>query len=187
MSKSFADVIASEKNGRRKVTHTLILSPDLNEEHARLNEELLDALGAEKRDRDGDTPSSRRLATKPRSTEIAEKMANLIEDNPDSCYDVVLEQARRSDWLKLRTEHPPREKVPMDGGLFNYETFPPAAVALCLLDPEPTPEVMQYLEDNLSNGEWEQLAMKVWTLNEGARDVPKSALASSIIASREND
>lgn len=183
MSTDFDAAMRSAKNGRRKMAHTLCLSPDLDDEYRRLNEELLEAVGIERRAKESDRPTTgRRMAEKTRSTEIAEQMAALIEDNPESFIEVTLEQAKRSDWLKVRAAHPPRDNVPMDGGLFNYESFPPAAARLCLVDPEPTDERMTFLDEVLSNGEWEQLAMKVWTLNEGARDVPFSALASSILA-----
>ncbi len=180
MSKTFDEVMASQKRGRRRDTYEMFLSPDANSEYRALEEELVTVIN--RRDRaNPEAANYRRAGDDDKATEIAEKMAAIRETNDELVYVLQLEQARRADWLKLRAEHPPRDGVAFDGGLFNYETFPPAALRLCLLEPEPTDEVMEFLEELLSNGEWEAISMKIWTLNEGARSVPKSVLASSIL------
>jgi hypothetical protein len=177
---SFADVMASKNNGRRRATARVCFSPDIETRYRELEAELEDAYSAEQA-RDPDKPSGRRLAEEPRSVQIAKQMADLIADNAESFYELVFEQARRHDWLQIRTAHPPRDGNVNDGGLFNHETFPPEAIRLCLVDPEPTDETMEFLEENLSNGEWERLSVTVWMLNEGSREAPKSRLASSIL------
>lgn len=181
MSKpTFADVMASQKNGRRRVTSRVCFSPDIDQQYREMEAELEEAYSAEQ-GRDPEKPSGRRLAEEPKSHQIAKAMADLIAENADAFYELVFEQARRHDWLRLRTTHAPRDDNPNDGGLFNSDTFGPAAIELCMVDPEPTDETMKFLEENLSNGEWERLALTVWSLNEGAREAPKSQLASSIL------
>lgn len=186
MSKpSFADVMASQKNGRKRTKIQVCFSPDLESEYRALEVDLEDAYETEQRQRDPETgvTRGRRLGeANLKSREIAQKMSDLVDDNPATFYDLEFEQARRHDWLGLRTQHPPRDGVPADAGAFNSETFGPAAIRLCLVDPEPTDATMAYLDEVLSTGEWERLTMAVWALNEGARQAPKSRLASSILS-----
>jgi hypothetical protein len=187
MSKpTFADVMASEKNGRRRVTSRVCFSPDLDAEYRQLEAELEEAYAAEQDRKSSDKPdTTRRLAAEPRSVQIAKQMAQLVDDNADSFYELVFEQARRHDWLQLRTAHPPRDGNSNDGGMFNSETFGPASIRLCMVDPEPTDDTMKFFEENLSNGEWGRLTLTVWALNEGTRDAPKSQLASSILNGKD--
>jgi hypothetical protein len=170
--------MASKKNGRRTSTTRVCFAPDINQRYAELEAELEEAYEEEQKSkgRDPDAANTRkRLAggTALRSKEIAEQMADLVVKNADSFYELKFEQATRADWLQLRNQHPPRDGNEGDAGLFNGETFPPAAVRLCLIDPEPTDDVLGFFEENLSNGEWERLALQVWLLNEGVREAPK--------------
>lgn len=189
MSKpSFADVMASPSNGRRTATTRVCFSPDINQQYAELAVRLEDALESEQRtprhpdDKKVDT-TRRLVATEPESTKIAQQMADLVENNPTAFYEVKLEQATRPEWLALRAQHAPRDGVVADRGAFNADTFPPAAVRLSLVDPEPTDEVMAFLTANLSSGEWERLTGAVWDLNEGAREVPDPKALMSLIRS----
>lgn len=183
--KSFADVMASKDNGRRRVSTQVCFSPDLEARYRALEVDLEEALDSEARTRDPESGAAkgRRLGDSSRkSVEIAQEMSDLVDENATAFYDLTFEQQRRHDWLRLRTEHPPRDGRPEDAGAFNAETFGPAAVRLCLIDPEPSDDVFAYLDENLSTGEWERLTMVVWELNEGQRTVPKSRLASSILS-----
>ena len=182
MSKpTFADVMASQKNGRRRVTARVCFSPDIDAQYRQMEAELEEAYSAEQ-SRDPDKPdTTRRLAGEPKLVKIAKAMAELIADNAASFYELVFEQSRRHDWLQLRTAHPPRDGNANDGGMFNSDTFGPASIEACMVDPEPSAETMKFLEENLSNGEWERLTLTVWALNEGTREAPKSQLASSIL------
>lgn len=186
MSKTtFADVMASAQNGRRTATTRVCFSPDINQRYAELAVRLEDAIDAERRDarrKDEQVDTKKRLvAGESESTRIAEQMAALVESNPTAFYEVKLEQATRPDWLALRAQHAPRDGVVADRGAFNADTFPPAAVRLSLVDPEPSDDVMAYLTENLSSGEWERLTGAVWDLNEGARDVPDPKDLMSLI------
>ena len=185
MSKpTFADVMASQKNGRRRVTSRVCFSPDIDKQYREMEAELEAAYEVEQ-SRDPEKPSGRRLAEEPKSHQIAKQMADLIAENAESFYELVFEQARRHDWLHVRTAHPPRDGNANDAGMFNSETFGPAAIELCLVDPEPSDDTMKFFEENLSNGEWERLTLTVWALNEGTRDAPKSLLASSILNGKD--
>ncbi len=192
MSKSFADVMASGKNGRRRVTERVFFAAEIAEEYQALSLEYVAAKQKEEAaaaTRDPEKPdTTKRLAggDSP-STAILKQMQALVDENSDAYYDVTFEQMRRHDWLQLRTQHGPRDDVE-DERLFNTDTFPPAAVTASMLDPEPTDEVLAFFAENLSNGEWERLANIVWNLNEGVRSVPKAEtdLLSLLLAGDAN-
>ena len=184
MSKSFADVMKSEKNGRRRVTELMCFSPTLSEEYRELGVEYMNASKRQQTvaSDDPDAPrSTRRLAERSDTDKIVDKMTALVEGNPESFYDVTLEAMRPADWNKLRANHPPRDKVAADGGLYNVETFPEAALRESMVDPEPTDDALAYFADNLSNGERERLARAIWNLNEGVRSLPKTETLSRLL------
>jgi len=178
MSKpSFADVMASNKNGRRKIVERVCFSADLAEEYHALSIEYAEAKRAEDSRAaaaDPDKPSGRRLNADPESVKVLKKLEALIGDNSDAFYDVEFEQARDADWRVFRAQHAPRDDDDNDRGYFNADTFPRAAVAEYMLDPEPTDEVLAYFDENLSHGEWDRLGHLIWKLNEGVRSVPKA-------------
>ncbi|MDF1705012.1 MAG: hypothetical protein P1U38_09585 [Aeromicrobium sp.] len=187
MSKSFADVKKSQKNGRRTITHELCFSATINDEWDRLKEELALAVAADQPKGKSGDPRPQRVGAKSHKVEVAEKMAALREANDDSFYAVTLTQIRSNEWQALRAEHPPRDGNMMDRSVFfNIDTFPRAAVAACMVDPEPTNDELAYFDEMLSSGEWLDLATKALAVNEGSRTVPFSQLASSILAGSAN-
>lgn len=192
---SFADVMAATSTGRPTQTIRTCLSPTLNPEFAELQARLEDAVADEEAakfrqsDREGNGP--KRLTDKTKealaSIEIAQKIADLITENPTAFYELKFQAMPRAKWVALRSVHPPVDG-PIDTNLnIHFDTFGPAAVTGCLIDPDPTSDVVAFLEEKLSTGEWERLAMLVWNLNEGARDVPKSQLATSILNGTAKD
>ena len=181
---SFADVMKAADNGRRKGSTTLCFNSDLDREYRELEVELEDAIADEARAASDESRSTgRRVAQKPRSHEVAAAMKAVREDNPHAFHDVVLQALPRAEWLALRAKHPPRDShKDVDGGVFNSETFPPAAVGACLVDPEPSDDVLAWLSENLTSGDWDRLGVLAWALNEGSREATKLDRALSILS-----
>lgn len=178
----FADVMKSDKTGRRKHTITLCFSSEVDAQYRDLEVELGDALSAEAAvSASEDKKSNRRLGEGAKSVQIAQAMKDIRTDNADAFYDVVVQALPRVEWLALRGQHSPRDDKESDGGAFNSETFPPAAVEASLVDPEPTEDVISWLHDNLTSGDWDRLAAAIWFLNEGSREAPKLDRALSIL------
>ncbi|EFQ84711.1 hypothetical protein HMPREF0063_10052 [Aeromicrobium marinum DSM 15272] len=186
MSKSFADVMASEKNGRRRTTEQVCFSPDLAEEYQALGLEYMEARRSEEAraaNRNPEKPKpTGRIAGDPASVNLLKQMAALVDENPDSFHEFVLQQSKRSDWNLLLSKHAPRDSKPQDAGRYNMDTFPPAALRLALVDPEPDDEMLAFCDEILSSGEWKRLASTIWHLNEGVRAVPKAEHLSLILA-----
>lgn len=187
MPKSFADVMKAETNGRRRGSRLLCFGATLSDEFRELGAQLTLALNAEGAPKDDpQRKPMRRLSEGVGSTEIMAKIDALIADNPDAFYEAQYEQLRRDEWRKLRAAHAPRDDERADRGLpFNSDTFPRAVVAASLIDPEPTEDVLNWLDDVMSAGEWQAFASVLWEHNEGERPAPKagSAAASAILAS----
>lgn len=185
MSKSFDDVMASAKNGRRRTTETVCFSPDLAEQY---QAHVIAASAAKAADdgRDPEAPTNRRSGDDPRWMAELKAAQKLVEDNPDSFYDIVLEQLPKAEWLRLLTAHMPRDGHPEDDGRYNAASFPSAALEASLIDPEPNDERIAYFESVLSAGEWDRLAVVIWNLNKGARSVPKADQLSSILSAFGN-
>jgi hypothetical protein len=186
---SFADVMKSEKNGRRRDSVTLCFNSDLDQQYRELEVKLEDAIADEARVAgDEDRRSGRRVAEKPLSHQLAAQVAALREDNPEAFHEFVLQALPRSEWVALRAKHAPRDShKDEDGGAFNSETFPPAAVRASLVDPEPTEDVIAWLDENLTSGDWNRLGILCWALNEGTREAPKAGLALSILSGNATD
>ena len=87
-------------------------------------------------------------------------------------------------WRALKAEHPPK-KQHRDMGLdFDAETFPPAAIAACSVDPKLTVSEAQEIEDDpsFSSGDFDLLWQGVLNANLGVlSDTPKSELATAIL------
>lgn len=181
-TKSFADVMASKNNGRRTAMVDVCFSPVIAREFSELAVELEEAERVAEAAKRADKPAgNRRLGASPTSQTIATKMAALVDANPDAFFELKMQALPRAEWIALRNQHAPRDGVDADGGLFNSDTFAPAAVEACLVDPEPTPEALAFLDESLTNGEWERLTLIAWGLNEGSREAPKLDRALSIL------
>lgn len=182
----FAAVMAAKTNGRRRSHTQVCFSSELDSEFEQLGFELRDALAIEQaasgpKDPDKVNTKRRLAGDELASKVIAQKMASLMEANPEAFYELEFEALERDGWLALRDQHPPRDGNTDDQGMFNSATFGPAAIEACLVDPEPSAEVMAFFASKLSTGEWERLSMLVWSLNEGGREAPKLDLALSIL------
>jgi hypothetical protein len=186
---SFDDVMKADSNGPRTGSVTLCFNSDLDTEYRDLEVRLRDAIADEARVAgDDERRSNRRVAEKPLSVQIAAQMKAIREDNPQAFYEVVCKALPRAEWMKLRGQHPPRDShKDIDGDAFNSDTFPPAAAAACMVDPDPTEDVLSWLEENLTAGDWNTLAILCYGLNEGTREAPKADLALSILAGNATD
>jgi hypothetical protein len=81
-------------------------------------------------------------------------------------------------WKALTDAHPPREE--QGERQFNADTFPPALIAACCVDPVMTPAQVGELFRMLSHGQRGELFDCAWETNVGRADVPFSVLASAL-------
>lgn len=82
---------------------------------------------------------------------------------------------------KLMDAHPPREGKPRDQRYgFNEDTATDELLRRCLVEPALSDDaVNDLLEDQLTEGQYEQLSATVWALNRRTADVPFSLTGSA--------
>ena len=94
MGSSFENVMKSNKNGRRRSKLMVCFSAELDDQYRELQMALADAMEAEERSkalrRDGESVDStkRMKPSEPESDKIAQAIAQLMEDNKDSFWDL---------------------------------------------------------------------------------------------------
>lgn len=105
----------------------------------------------------------------------------------DHLVDFVVESIGSDRWEELVAEHPPTtEQVEQHGSktLFNPKTFPEAAVAACLAEPEVTGLAdVRKLRSMVPDVVWQQLFEAVLRVNRGANRVPLSLIGSGATTS----
>lgn len=78
---------------------------------------------------------------------------------------------------RLIAKHPPKAEQRVDGASYNMDTFAPALIAACSLEPEMTPSDANEIwnSDDWSRGDLMVLFMKAVDLNNRGIDIPFSA------------
>jgi hypothetical protein len=93
--------------------------------------------------------------------------------------DFVVQAMSRSEWVKLIAAHPPRDGVEIDQRMgLNSESYWPALLKRCVVDPVVTPEQWKSLLDGvLSSSQYEALTDAAWAVNRAEVSVPFSRSA----------
>lgn len=157
----------------RETTVPICLAGDLNARHEELSRQLAAA---------GDAWVPDSLSQPNSRLAIAEQITALEREMTEHLHVFRFRALPRSKFRALRAAHPPRDDVVPPEGLFNYDTFAPALVAACCIDPEFTDvSQVEELYDAVGQGGYDLLFTGAWGANMGVSDVPKSALASMTI------
>ena len=83
-------------------------------------------------------------------------------------------------WADLLAAHPPTSDGRKKGMPYNPESFDPAALVACAVEPAVTSEQAARLRDTLPTVEWARLMLAVLTVNQEATAPPKSLLLSAL-------
>ncbi|OLT24420.1 hypothetical protein BJF79_13845 [Actinomadura sp. CNU-125] len=153
----------------------ICLRGDLAVEFERLETDLAEAREAEERDDS--------LAAGGQAREIAEQIEDLRQTMQDHTHTFRLRALPRKKWRDLLEEHPPREDNAADTQFgVNNATFPTVLIAASCLDPVMTEQQVDQLFEVLTEGQMLELYGAALALNRGSVNVPKSGLASAILA-----
>lgn len=119
--------------------------------------------------------------------ELAEQIHALEQQMKDATYPVRLQALRRGDFTALVAAHPPRktDEGELDerdkGRGFNIDALYEALVPKSIVDPKlDGPAMREFLEEQLTDGQFVELGNMAWFLNRGTVDVPFSRAASAI-------
>lgn len=170
--KNFTEMLAEAKLPERTVE--ICLRADLVAEHEEVDRELEQAQK---------TPGDSLAGNG--SGALIERLDALEAEMRGSSYTFVLRAVKRPEWRALINGHPPRKgddgepnKADVQWG-FNLETFYPAIVRACLVDPELTDEQFtELVDEKLTDSQFSELATAAFRLNAGAIDIPFSLAAS---------
>jgi hypothetical protein len=114
------------------------------------------------------------------AVKIAKQMAELEREMRDSTVVFTLRGLSRTHWKAMAATHPPVEGV--DEGEVNEEGFVTEMIAECCVEPAMTVEQAGRLRDQVTDGQWQELATASWQLNKSMIGVPFSLAASTRLA-----
>ncbi|MFJ3201020.1 hypothetical protein [Streptomyces sp. NPDC086989] len=159
-----------KKARRRQKSVFLCLAGDELAELERLEKELA-GLG------DAWAPGS--LAETDPRKKLAEKVAAAREAVRASETEFRFEALGDRAWSDLIAAHPPKEK----GNAFDPETFAPALIAACAIDPVMSVDQVKELFDVLNHAQRDVLWQGAFDVNTEATGIPFSLTASGILDS----
>lgn len=150
---------------REKVVQ-VAMAGDLLAEHEVLSEELDEVLATARTS----------LADGGRAAELAARITDLEVQIDASRVPVRFRGMGRNLYKELERKHPD----PDNDGVWNTETFPPALIAACAVDPKMTPEQVNELLTLVTEGEYQRLFQGAYMACNDANDVPFNGRASSV-------
>jgi hypothetical protein len=115
-----------------------------------------------------------------RAVKIAQQMAEIEQEMRTSTVIFTLRGLSRTRWKELVEAHPPVEGE--DEGEVNEESFVTAMIAECCVEPMMTIEQAGRLRDEVTDGQWQELATASWQLNKSMIGIPFSLAASTRLA-----
>jgi hypothetical protein len=116
---------------------------------------------------------------------LADRILALEEEMREQTYPFRLRALPRHEFRALMTEHPPRtdgEGAREDGPFgVNRDTFFPALIRRSTIDPELDEQSWaELLDEQLTDFQFQELALGAWVLNAREVDVPFSRAASRV-------
>lgn len=170
---NFDDLLAKTRLPEGSVP--ICLRGDLVARHEQLERDLAAA-------QNSDTAGS--LAAGGQARKIAEEIEALERDMQEHTHDFVFRGLPAKQYRDLVEAHPPRKDNDLDAAFgADMSTFPVALIAACCVDPVMTVEQATQLADVLTEGQLMTMFTCAVGLNRSQVDVPKSVLASEILAS----
>lgn len=166
---TLADFLGGYRAPRKSARVTL--RADLLATHAQLKADYQVALR-------GDLAENRL----PEAPAIAARIGEIEAEIGDSEFTFTFEALPRGRYIALIGEHPPREEDTAAGLPFNSETFTPALLAACAVEPEMSDDEAVAVIDRLSPGQFDKVWNALMAVNLGDDAAPKSVLRSAVEA-----
>lgn len=154
----------------RKSTR-VTMRADLLAEHAQLKDDYQAAMR-------GDMAENRL----PVAPAIRDRLAQLEDEIGESEFTFTFEALPRGEYVALVGEHPPRPEDTKGGLPFNADTFSPALIAACAVEPTMSIEDADRMLGKLSPGQFDKVWTAVVAVNLGDDAAPKSVLRSALEA-----
>lgn len=172
----FKSLLASAKLPERSVQ--VCLRGDLRARFDDLERQLKEAREARR------TRPARMGETSSDAVEIVAEQDELREEMAAAMVDVTVRALPRAKWHEFRTKHAPDDDAD-DGDRalgVKLDPFMAEVMPLCIVDPQMDADDWARLNEVLSAGDFDRLFSAVWDVNRSGVDIPKSRLASLVIA-----
>jgi uncharacterized Ntn-hydrolase superfamily protein len=145
-------------------------------------ERRLAAVRAEER-AGGDRPSSQRMGQKSEAVVLAEKLTALRRKMAEEMLDIRVRALPRAEWQRHVREHPPQKGDEGDEAMgVDFNALMAVVTPLCIVEPEMDDEDWAALDSVLSSADYDRIMGAVWEVNRTGVDLPKSRLASLVMA-----
>jgi len=112
--------------------------------------------------------------------ELLDRLAELEGEIDASVTVFRLQAIANRPWADLLAAHPPTTEERAKGYGVHPETFEPAALAACAIEPALTVEQAERIADTVPRSEWAALTDAVRRLHEDRSTAPKSPLLSAL-------
>lgn len=180
-----SDLLADRDRLRNRLTVPVLMSTDVAEACVQAQEAVDLAAGdleLAQAVEDGRMSTPKTQAAHARLEQAQAQLDAAHEAAEDHLVDFVVESIGSDAWEELVSEHPPTDEQREKYGpktVFNPRTFPEAAMAVCLVEPEVTGlGDIRKLRSQIPDVVWQQLFEAVLRVNRGANRVPLSLTGS---------
>lgn len=154
-----------QQRERPQMVVPICLRGDLTSEIYRLDAELAELGKREFNDA--------RLGQMSDAQKLARRIEDLRAEAKEFSVNVKVRALERGQWSDLVAKHPPKDRG-LDFDVSIYDD----AVPLCIVEPEMDPDTMGKFLDGLTQGQWDDLAGAVHSMNVGDGSIPFSRVAS---------
>lgn len=126
------------------------------------------------------------LAGNPATVAAAEAVKAIEDEQDAATVEFTVQAVSRKTWADLLAKHGPSPEDRRAGHDHNPQTFPVAAIAACVKDPELSLDQALKLSEVLHTGEWNKLWVAVVGLNVTGTPSPKLAAATDLLRANEH-
>lgn len=173
MGKSIKEQLKAAKLPEHTIT--VCLRGDLVAEIEDLDDQLRRAREQEQ------ATGSKRMANKSASLDLANRIEALRTEMAEAEITFRLRALPKDRWRDLKLAHPPNEDDQQDQRLgVDLYGLAPQVLPQVTVEPEMDADDWRQLEQVVSSGDWNRLAIAAVMLHEMGVDIPKSALASLV-------
>ena len=158
----------SEVRGRKKPPQRRVRLPADDSKVDRYNKTVKDHDRAVRKQGMSNDPADHR-----RVKELAAQLAEVRQQIEDDEIEFVFQAMPRNRYSDLLEEHPPSDEDKEAGLAFNADTFPPALIAECLIEPEGVDvQEATRIWAEWSDAECEMLLANAIAVNRSLKDIP---------------
>lgn len=178
---SVTDLLRAKARRPERTVHVCVAA-DLVDRHRKLSAELAELASSQT-----EGSGKRRLGERAGVKEKAAEIVALEADMADASIEVRMRALIPAEWRQWKVDNQPREDVPFDERWgVNTEALITQLTRRCIIEPEFDDEAWALWLADVASQEQEKVAMAAFLLHEEGVDIPKSPLASLVMAESDD-